>query len=370
VTDFIFTQIFKAHKWLWIADSFSRHQLEHQKLRKRPDKTWLDHEEVHANRFRFLLPHILSEADLNTKYRCEHDELLERLVDIENTYNVFKRSIDFDVKLGNSLKYVLVKPRKPGPRRDLLSAEQYEHVANIISSIDQWEDELESVCDGPSLWTTIYQAQSEIYKTGQVSQESRTALESLNAAKPKRKKTYARPLLALLLAEFFDDFSSDGIETNISDRSLPEEYDAKSAEITQHAQAFFDSPFARFVANFHEFIQAGESPTLPDSAMSEYEALANAEAERVALQCDEDWPILHEAIAYFAGQDEFDEKVHEWRVEKRKESLGYERSILNARKSKETPRVSEMVLTGGSLSELSEVLTILDAVKPPKKKKN
>ena len=143
MTDFVFTQIFKAHKWLWIADSFSRHQLEHQKLRKRPDKTWLDHEEVHADRFRFLLPFILSKGDLNTKHRCEHDELLERLVDIENTYNVFKRSIDFDVKLGNSLKHVLVKPRKPGPRRDLLSEEQYVDVANIISSIDEWEDELD-----------------------------------------------------------------------------------------------------------------------------------------------------------------------------------------------------------------------------------
>jgi len=368
MTEFIFNQIFKGHQWLWIADSFSRYEREQDNLRANPSEASFDQESYHSDRFRFLLPMVLSNADLDVEFRCQHDEVLLRLAEIENTFNVFRRSIDFDVSLGNSLKRVLAKPRKPGPRRDLLSKEQFAHVADVISSIDQWEGNLESAGDVGSLWTTLYRAQCEIYETGHVSLDSRVALNSLNTAKPNRKRTYARPLLTLLLAEFFDDFSGTDVATNISDCSVAEEYDAKTEKVVKEARAYFDSPFARFVVHFHELVDLGDSLTPNSKLKSSFDTKAKAKAEEVASRWDDGRPNRQTAMAHFAEKAEFDRQACEWRIDQRHENLGFERSILNARKSKRTPRISEMIINGSSLANVSEVLSILDVVKPPKEK--
>lgn len=368
MTDFIFNQIFKGHRWLWLADSFSRYEQGQETLRGDPSFASFDQEEVHSERFRSLLPLVLSDDDLDATHPSQHDEILERLVDIENTYRVFRQSIDFDVRLGNSLKRVLAKPRKPGPRRDLLSNDQFAQVSKIVSSIDHWEGSLDGAGSESSFWATLYEAQREINDSGQVSHKNRAALNALNAAKPKKKRTYARQLLLLLLAEFFDEFSGEDVALNISGGTEEAEHDAKTEEVIKEARVFFDSPFSRFVLYFHELVGFQEDLRPGDEALLEVAPGAIVDPKNSKMLADAAFRDQDIVSLHFSEQAESKRLVHEWRISQRHKYLGYERSLLEAWKSRGMPRISNSILRGASVASISDVFDILDSIKPQKKK--
>lgn len=354
MNDFVFNQIFKAHRWLWIAASYSRYEEEQTSLRSGCHNFDPDPEGIHAKRFRYLLPFVLSHDDLNVDYQCQHDELLERLVDIENTYLVFKRSIDFDVALGNNLRRVLAYPRKPGPKRDLLSEVQYANVADIFSSIGEWEDKPETAGDGPSMWATLLQAQREIDESGRVSLESRGALESLNAAKPNRKKTYARQVLLILLAEFFDDFSDQALETNISDCCSDEEWDAKTGEKVKDARKRYDSPFARFLTEFYALVGVETDAEPSEECISSLRQAALIEAAKKS------------SVPELLQRTEFEKLLHNWHVDMWHEKLGLERGLNLRRRANRQYRLTEKILNGGDCEDIADALRTIDQIKPAK----
>jgi len=354
MSNFVLSRIFEAHQWLWAADSYSRYEERQDSLRSGAGFFDVDPEIANTERFRFLLPFVISAEKLEAAYRCEYDVHLERLADIENTYRVFKRSIDFEVKLGNSLKRVLAKPRKAGPTRHLLSSDEFSHVKDIISSVREWEIESPSFEGGLSFWETLYLAQKEIEESGRVSEASRAALQRLNEMKPKNSRLYARPLLFILLAEFFDDFSCDELETSISDCSTEDEWNAKTVEKIKTGRKYFASPFARFLAEFYAFIEVDLDGEISKEVITELTFAAETE------RSDDD------ALSDWRQQITFNKLLYKWRVDKWHEKLGFERGMNLRRRSQPSIRITEGIISGCDAAGLLDVLAILDLIKTHK----
>ena len=354
VNNFTLAKIFEAHRLLWLADSYERYEQNAEELRTGGQYYLGDPEGQYARKFRPLLPLVLSCKDMDVKYQWQLDHYLQRLVDIETTYSVFNRSVDFEVKLGNSLKHVLAKPRGGSVKRNLLSDEQFRHVASTLFSVTNWSEETYSSNGATSFWQTIYDAQREINEDGIISATSRRDLEKLNRAKSNRDRHYSRLVLFVLLAEFFDDFSDTEFETNISEAHTFEDYDPNTSKKIRSSRTYFDSPFARFVSAFYVTANVRRDFEPAPERLTAIKNDAWIAASRMSIYPD----------AIFAY--ELKRRTDAWCVDAWHEKFGFERGVLKRRSRIPRLRITEQLVSGCSARDLVVILTKLDALKSPK----
>ncbi|MEP3784146.1 hypothetical protein [Ascidiaceihabitans sp.] len=353
-SNYTLAKIFDAHRWLWLADSFERYEQNAEELRTGGYNYIGDPEEQYAKKFHPLLRLVLSHEGFHVEHRCEHDHFLQRLADIENTYNVFNRSLDFEVKLGNSLRYVLAKPRNVAAKRNLLSDEQFKHISKTLSSVENWEDNACPHDSAVSFWQILYLAQSEINQNGSISEGSRRGLENLNRVKSNRDRHYGRLVLFILLAEFFDDFSRTEYKTNISEAHIAEDFCPQTSKKIRSRRTFFDSPFARFVSAFYVTanVQRDFEPT--KERITAIKKDAWIAASKMSSSPDIIYPI------------EIKKRTETWLVDTWHEKFAFERGVLKRRAQKRRLRITESLVSGCSASDLKLILTKLEALKPPK----
>lgn len=354
LNNYTLAKIFDAHRWLWLADSYERYEQNVEELRNGCQNYLGDPEEQNARKFLPLLPLVLSCEDMDVEYQWQLDHYLQRLADIENTYNVFSRSLDFEVKLGNSLKNVLAKPRSASTNRSLLSDEQFKHVASTLFSVKNWSEETRSSDGATSFWQVIYDAQREINEYGGIAATSRRDLEKLNRVKSNRDRRYGRLMLFVLLAEFFDDFSDVEYETNISEAHVFEEYDTKTFKKIRSARTYFDSPFARFVSAFYVTANVRRDFEPTQERMTAIKSDAWIAASRMSRSPD----------SIYAR--EVKRRTDLWCVDAWHEKFGFERGVLKRRSRRPRLRITEKVVTGCSARDLALTLTKLETLKPPK----
>lgn len=354
VNNYTLAKIFEAHRWLWLSDSYERYERNAEELRNGGQNYFGDPEEQNARKFLPLLFLVLSHDDIDVEHQWQLDRYLQRLADIENTYNVLNRSLDFEVKLGNSLKQVLAKPRSATAKRNLLSDEQFKHVASILFSVRNWGEETYSADGATSFWQTIYDAQREINENGSISATNRRDLEKLNRVKTNRDRRYSRLVLFVLLAEFFDDFSAPDYETNISEAHVFEDYDPKTFKKIRSARTYFDSPFARFVSAFY--------------VLAKVRIDFEPSQERLTAIKNDAW-IAASRKSCSPGSvyaREVEERTDLWCADAWHEKFGFERGVLKRRSRSSRLRITEKVVTGCSARDLALILSKLETLKSPK----
>jgi len=277
------SKLFPNHGHQLMAAQFAKYEYAQQCMREGyyvegPDEREVVYENWHILEHLFPLPtmpdwpegrdrsepipfsesdHVLMEKIDEARHQYGLADVCDRLSEIKNVYDVICRSVDREVIRSKIINKSLAE-RPPGiPTPDLLSPEEFETIREMVSDSTTWRG-LDDDGEELSHWEVLLQAQSEINRTGELSDESRDSLESVLDLRSglKRPRLYAPTVLILLLAELYEEINKfgrkaalDADRRQVSKKEYMSERECYGDMSKRKWKCRYPSPFGQFLTD-------------------------------------------------------------------------------------------------------------------------
>ncbi len=244
-SDWALSKLMEDQMGLWLADSFEQYEKEQENIRTNSWAVGNDDNDDNLARFFDLIYHFVDdipENDYSFDVYGRYFEALQALADIENTYRVIERTIDFDINLLEKLKRLEKDFKLGGPVRRILTDQEFNHLQSI--SDDARLFELDFNAPRNDLFHLLLRADRSIQDHEAISDDVLPKLKKIQRLRSSgRPRKYSTKLLIILLAEVFEKFNKLGHNAGI-----------KEKEDFKYGEEAYSSPFWAFMKDYFNVI--------------------------------------------------------------------------------------------------------------------